>query len=91
MGKPIIAGVKGEAAEIVNRAGAGITVTPEDVNAMADAMVQMANASRESLAAMGQRGREAYWANFSFATAISATESVLERAVTAAPGKRETA
>jgi glycosyltransferase involved in cell wall biosynthesis len=91
MGKPIIAGVKGEAAEIVSRAGAGITVTPEDVNAMADAMVQMTNASRESLAAMGQRGREAYWANFSFATAVAATESVLEAAVTATPGKRETA
>jgi glycosyltransferase involved in cell wall biosynthesis len=91
MGKPIIAGVNGEAAEIVTRAGAGIAVDPENVDAMADAMVQMAKADKESLVAMGLRGRDAYWANFSFATAIQATESVLESAGLIACDQRETA
>jgi colanic acid biosynthesis glycosyl transferase WcaI len=88
MGKPIIAGVKGEAAEIVTRAKAGIAAAPEDVEAMADAMMQMASASKETLAAMGQRGRDAYWASYSFAAAIDATEAVLKEAAASMPNRR---
>jgi glycosyltransferase involved in cell wall biosynthesis len=81
MGKPILIGVKGEAAEFVTGASAGIAVPPQDVGAMTDAMVRMASASPEVLAEMGRRGREAYWRAFSFATAIAATENVLQSAI----------
>jgi len=81
MGKPILIGVRGEAAEFVTGAGAGIAVTPQNVEAMAEAMTQMAHMPPAELAEMGRRGREAYWRDFSFATAISATEDALRKAI----------
>ena len=80
MGKAILIGVNGEAADVVTSAGAGIAVEPENVEAMAQAMVQMATASPETLAEMGRHGRVAYWQKFSFATAIAATEAALQAA-----------
>lgn len=81
MGKPILIGVRGEAARIVTEAAAGVAVVPEDVDAMAEAMVQLARTPPTELARMGERGREAYRRRFSFATAIQATEAVLMAAV----------
>lgn len=89
MGKPILIGVKGEAADFVSGAHAGIAVAPQNVEAMAGAMVQMARASPESLAEMGRRGRDEYRRNFSFATAIAATEAVLQAAVEIAQRSRD--
>jgi glycosyltransferase involved in cell wall biosynthesis len=82
MGKPILIGVNGEAAGLVTSAGAGIAVPPQNVDAMADAMVEMAFAPRERLAEMGRRGREAYQRDFSFSTAMAATIAVLDSAIT---------
>lgn len=81
MGKPVLIGVKGEAEDFVTRAGAGIAVPPQNVEAMAQAMVRLAQASPQSLAEMGRKGRDAYWREFSFATAIAATEAVLQDAI----------
>jgi len=81
MGKPVLIGVKGEAADFVVKAEAGLAVEPQNVEAMADAMVTMARMPRAELEAMGLRGRQAYEAQFSFATAIERTEAVLESAI----------
>lgn len=83
MGKPILIGVPGEAAQIVTDAGAGIAVAPDDVGAMADAMVRLARMSPEALAEMGRCAQKAYGRRFSFATGIEATESALEMALAA--------
>lgn len=85
MGKPVLIGVAGEAASFVTESGAGIAVEPENVEAIADAMVRLANMPPEALAAMGDRGKEAYRRRFSFAAAIEATEAVL---LAAAPETR---
>lgn len=77
MGKPILIGVRGEAADFVTSAGAGISAVPQNVMALADAMVQLANTPSEQLAEMGRKGREFYWRSFSFAGAITATEKAL--------------
>jgi colanic acid biosynthesis glycosyl transferase WcaI len=90
MGKPILIGVKGEAADFVVNANAGIAVTPQDVDAMAQAMVQLANMPAERLAEMGRKGREAYWRRFSFATAIGATDDVLQSTIEVWRHKEET-
>jgi colanic acid biosynthesis glycosyl transferase WcaI len=81
MGKPVLVGVMGEAADFVIRAGAGRAVPPEDPEAMADAMVEMAGAPAEVLAQMGRNGRTAYLRDFSFASAIAATDQVLNKVV----------
>jgi glycosyltransferase involved in cell wall biosynthesis len=86
MGKPILVGVNGEASKTVTEVGAGLAVPPQDVEAMAKAMVQMAHMRAEERAEMGRRGRAAYFGRFSFASAIAATEAVLREVVNARPG-----
>ena len=78
MGKPILIGVSGEAARIVTSAEAGLATLPENIEAMADAMVQLARTSPSELARMGAGGRAVYERDFSFASAIQATVAALE-------------
>jgi glycosyltransferase involved in cell wall biosynthesis len=80
MGKPVLIGVKGEAAELVLAADAGLAVEPEDVQAMTQTMIRFARMEGDELREMGRRGQEAYRAQFSFATAIDATSRMLASA-----------
>ncbi|MEY4241837.1 MAG: hypothetical protein RJA14_1533 [Pseudomonadota bacterium] len=79
MGKPILACVRGEAADIVTGCGAGMAAAPQDVAAVAAGMVAMARLAPDELTRMGERARETYEASFSYAAAISATSVCLER------------
>lgn len=79
MGRPVLACVRGEAADIVTEAGAGLAAAPQDVSAVAAAMVRMARMEPEERIRMGQRARAAYEANFSYAAAMAATAACLER------------
>lgn len=65
--RPVILGVDGEARRIVEEAGAGIVIEPENSHALVTA-VQYLNAHRELGSAMGQKGREYIVKNFSRAT-----------------------
>ena len=56
MERPIVLGVDGEARELLEEAGAGIAIPPEDAKALADALVRLAN-DRAEAAAFGSRGR----------------------------------
>ena len=82
MGKPILIGVAGEAAELVTDAGAGVAVAPGDVEAMAAAMVRLAHTPAAELEAMGRRGLEYYRRRFSHTAALDATSRTIERAAT---------
>lgn len=57
MGRSIIVGAKGEASDLVNAANAGLVVAPEDPQALAEAVLQLANdpALRQEF---GNRGRQ---------------------------------
>lgn len=79
MGRPILACLRGEAADVITNRGAGLAVAPQDVAAVAAGMVQMARLSPEERAAMGQRARATYEAEFSYASAMAATRACLER------------
>lgn len=81
MGKPVLIGVRGEAAEIVTNATAGLSVAPQDAEAMADAMLRMAKMPPAALASMGRCGRVAYDRDFSFAAGIEATGRVISAVV----------
>jgi glycosyltransferase involved in cell wall biosynthesis len=50
----------------VAEAGAGLTVPPEDAQAVADGLLKLATLSSEERAAMGQRGRAFAMANHAF-------------------------
>jgi colanic acid biosynthesis glycosyl transferase WcaI len=59
-GKPILMGVRGDAAELVEKAGAGIVCTPEHPPGIAEAVVRFYQTPRPELKAMGERGRRFY-------------------------------
>jgi len=85
MGKPVLAGVEGEAARFILENGAGLPVEPCNVEAMAAAMIKLAQMPADELAKMGARGWTAYRREFSFDAAIAATEKTLFTAVGAPP------
>ena len=66
MGKPVLAGVRGAAADILRGADAGLVVPPEDPAAMADAMIEMSGYSAERLAEMGRNGKRHYDQHMTF-------------------------
>ncbi len=63
-GKPIIAALEGEGARVVREAGAGLTPSPEDPKALADAILAMYHMPEESRRAMGLRGRGYFETHF---------------------------
>ncbi|WP_374945154.1 glycosyltransferase family 4 protein [Sphingomonas sp.] len=76
-GKPILGGLVGEAAALIERAGAGRTVPPENPDALAAAMVALARADPAELRAMGERGARFYRERLSFARAMDDTAAAI--------------
>lgn len=63
-GRPIVSSVQGEAARLMEEAGAGVTIPPEDAPALAAALRALAN-HPAACGAMGRRGRAFVEQNFS--------------------------
>lgn len=59
-GKPVLMGVRGEAARLVERAACGITVTPENPESIAAGAIVLAEMSRSEREALGDNGRKFY-------------------------------
>ncbi len=59
-GKPILCGIKGDAADLVCRAGAGLHFTPEDPVALAEAVLTLRGLGADGLRLMGEAGRAFY-------------------------------
>jgi glycosyltransferase involved in cell wall biosynthesis len=79
-GRPIVAGVGGEAASLLNQAEAGFVVAPEDARALAGAIGRMADAPRPLRRSMGASGRRFYQRNLSFASGMEHTLAALHSA-----------
>lgn len=62
--RPVILGVDGQARQIMEEAGAGLVIEPENATALVRAIDQLA-ANRELAFALGQKGREYILRNFS--------------------------
>jgi len=84
MGKPILVGVRGEAAAVVTRAGAGVAVPPDDVGEMSAAMVRMARTPRNELRTMGDQAKQVYIAQYSFDRAMDATRACIHKVLASA-------
>ncbi|HEX6750224.1 MAG TPA: glycosyltransferase family 4 protein [Longimicrobium sp.] len=78
-GRPVLIGVRGDAADLVLQAGGGVAVPPEDPAAMADAMVELARMSPAERDAMGRRGREYYLRNLSLDIAGEQHDRIFRR------------
>lgn len=79
-GRPIIAGLDGEAAALLRQSGAALVCAPGDVPAFADAVRQLVRMPHADRAAMCSNGARFYSAQFEFERAVDETCSVLERA-----------
>jgi len=64
-GRPILACLNGEGANLVATSGAGLTVPAEDAKALAEAILQMYRMSPQEREAMGAKGRLYYAQHFS--------------------------
>jgi len=65
-GKPIIMAVRGDAAELVVQSEGGVVVPPEDAQALADAVAELAALDPHKLAMMGSNARRFYQTHLSF-------------------------
>jgi colanic acid biosynthesis glycosyl transferase WcaI len=63
-GKPIIANMAGEGASVIQKARAGLTVSPGSPKALSQAMISVTSMQKIELENMGLRGRNHYVANF---------------------------
>lgn len=60
VGRPIIMAVRGDAAKLVEKAGAGITCIPEDAGSIASAIEKMVHLPQEERKIMGNNGLKYY-------------------------------
>ena len=60
IGRPIIVGVKGSAAKLVDEAGAGLSCVPQNPSSIAKTICDLNSLSESQRKLMGQRGREFY-------------------------------
>lgn len=83
-GKPILMGVRGDASNLVDQAGAGLSFTPDDPPALADAVERMISTGPAGRADMGRRGTAFYWDRLSFSKGVDAFEALLQEAALSA-------
>lgn len=76
MGRPILAACAGDAASTVTGAGAGVAVTPGNVDELTSTLRELAGEPR-SLAEMGTAARRHYLKEFSRDGAVATVESLL--------------
>jgi glycosyltransferase involved in cell wall biosynthesis len=75
-GRPIIAALRGDAAELVQRAQAGLCCAPEDASALTATVLSMLSLEAEERAAMGQRGRKFYECELAMPTGVKRFEGI---------------
>jgi len=76
VGRPIIMAVKGDAAEIIKKAEAGICCEPEKPKNIAEAIMKLKNMDKEKLERMGRNGYDYYINNFSFNAGVNKFEKI---------------
>ncbi|MHB9030880.1 MAG: glycosyltransferase family 4 protein [Candidatus Latescibacterota bacterium] len=81
VGKPIIIGVNGDAADLVRQAGAGIVCTPENPEEIAAAVLHLAGLPENARTRLGEKGRDFYRRALSMDIGVGKMLRVFERAL----------
>ena len=76
-GKPILAAVDGDTADVITQAGAGITCAPSDPEALAEAVIKLHQFEKAKLLRLGQNGRQTAKNIYSREHLVTKIESVL--------------
>lgn len=80
-GRPIVMAVRGDAADLVMQAGAGILAEPDNPESIAAAVQQLAETTEGDRARMGQAGKGFYERELSIDRAVDKFDSVFRDAV----------
>jgi glycosyltransferase involved in cell wall biosynthesis len=75
-GKPIIAGIRGDAASLLSASGAGKVVAPENPEAIAEGVVELYRMSESERNEMGQKGRKYYKSKMSIEAGVNTIEDI---------------
>jgi colanic acid biosynthesis glycosyl transferase WcaI len=86
-GRPILAAVRGDAADVVQNASAGLTCPPEDPVALADAVLRLYQMDRGDRERMGQAGRRAFLKQYSRRVLLDRYESLFAALATKHQGR----
>lgn len=81
VGKPILMGVRGDAAELVRRAGAGLVCEPEDVEDIVEKVLRFYEMPENQRLKMGVKGRNFYLSNMSINAGVAAFENLFSQLV----------
>lgn len=76
VGKPILMGVRGDAADLVRDANAGICCSPENAISIADAVVRLYSMPPDRLKEMGENARKFYEKKLSQRAGVDAFERI---------------
>jgi glycosyltransferase involved in cell wall biosynthesis len=71
MAKPIIMGVSGDAAELINQSDSGVTCKPDNPNSLADAITKLSLLPAIQRAQMGINGRDFYYKELSLKIGVA--------------------
>jgi colanic acid biosynthesis glycosyl transferase WcaI len=82
-GKPILCGVGGDAADLVGRADAGLSLTPENPDALVAAVLELMALAPDERRRMGENGRKYYQAHLAMEHGIRQMEAVFAAAIAA--------
>lgn len=77
-GRPILMAVRGDAAELVEKAGAGIACSPEDPGKIAEAVMNLYNLPIEQREALGEKGRRFYASELSIKAGARRFERIFD-------------
>ncbi len=84
-GRPILMGVRGDAAAMVEAANAGITFPPEDARGLADAVLRMREAGADAREEMGRNGARFYHDHLSLRAGVDRFVDLFGRAALRKP------
>ena len=84
-GKPIVAGVAGEAGRLLNQSGGAIVTAPGNARALAEAIESLWRMSPAQRGAMGRQGRSFYLQRLSFERGVERTLELIDGTYLAMP------
>lgn len=79
IGKAMLMGVEGDAANIINEAKCGIVFEPENAQALAGAVIELASKTQKELNALGEHARQYYIKNLSLNSGVNQFTRIFEK------------
>ncbi|MDR1925582.1 MAG: glycosyltransferase family 4 protein [Planctomycetaceae bacterium] len=80
-GKPILCGVRGDTATLIEQARAGFCFEPENAESLANTAIKMSEMTHEQLAEMGQNGHEYYMKHLCFKKGVDKIDTFLRKVI----------